>query len=73
MKITIQPRPTGKSFDLEVQPDIWIAELMYKVEAITGVSPWRQRLMFGGRNMTDSYQLSNFGVRHGDTIILATL
>jgi uncharacterized ubiquitin-like protein YukD len=46
---------------------------MYKIESITGIYPSRQRLMFNGRNMTDNYQLSNFGVKDGDIVVLATL
>jgi ubiquitin C len=60
----------GKTKVLEVEPNLWIEELMERVKESTGMPLHYQRLLHQGKQLDPARNLSDYGVKAEDTIHL---
>ncbi|OAA64932.1 prohibitin-2 [Cordyceps fumosorosea ARSEF 2679] len=58
---------TGKEIELDIEPGYKIKE---KVEEKEGIPPVQQRLIYGGKQMTDDKTAADYDLKGGDTLHL---
>ena len=64
--------PRGRTITLEVAPSDTIENVKAKIQRKEGIPPDQQRLMFGGRVLSDGHILSDYGVERETSILLIT-
>jgi len=61
---------TGKEIELDIDSDYKISQIKEKVEEKEGIPPVQQRLIFGGKQMTDEKTAQEYNLSGGSTIHL---
>jgi len=61
---------TGKEIELDIDDDYKISQIKEKVEEKEGIPPVQQRLIFGGKQMTDEKTAAEYSLSAGATIHL---
>jgi len=61
---------TGKEIELDIESDYKISQIKEKVEEKEGIPPVQQRLIFGGKQMIDDKQASDYSLSGGSTLHL---
>jgi len=61
---------TGKEIELDIDNDYKISQIKEKVEEKEGIPPVQQRLIFGGKQMTDEKTAAEYSLSAGATIHL---
>ncbi|CEL59584.1 NEDD8 OS=Caenorhabditis elegans GN=ned-8 PE=1 SV=1 [Rhizoctonia solani AG-1 IB] len=61
---------TGKEIELDIELEDKIARIKEKVEEQSGVPPPQQRLIFGGRQMTDDKTAREYNITAGSVLHL---
>jgi len=61
---------TGKEIELDIDADYKISQIKEKVEEKEGIPPVQQRLIFGGKQMTDEKTAAEYSLSAGSTIHL---
>jgi hypothetical protein len=69
IQVTVQS-PDNKLIVLDVSPRDSVAYLKQLVEQKLDVPAPEQKLSFGGRRLEDPKTLIDYGIRHGDTVLL---
>lgn len=63
---------TGKTYTIDVEPDILVKALKEMVQELEGVPPCEQRLVCYGRQLEDERCIKSYNIRHEDSIHLIT-
>jgi parkin len=58
----------GNTIALEVAPHETVADLKDKINANFGVMPTRQRLVFSGKNISDTLTLGDCGIQDDSAV-----
>jgi ubiquitin len=61
---------TGKTIELEVEPNTSIDQVKQKIQDQEGVPPDQQRLIYGGRVLEDGRTLADFNIQKGAKVHL---
>jgi ubiquitin-like protein Nedd8 len=61
---------TGKEIELDIESDFKVAQIKEKVEEKEGIPPVQQRLIYGGKQMTDDKTAADYNLSPGDTLHL---
>ncbi|KAH7326650.1 ubiquitin-related domain-containing protein [Stachybotrys elegans] len=61
---------TGKEIELDIEMDYKVSQIKEKVEEKEGIPPMQQRLIHGGKQMTDDKTASEYNLVAGDTLHL---
>ncbi|KAJ6783904.1 hypothetical protein PWT90_03771 [Aphanocladium album] len=71
-----QPAParvrtlTGKEIELDIESGYKVSQIKEKVEEKEGIPPVQQRLIYGGKQMTDDKTAADYDLKGGDTLHL---
>lgn len=70
MALMVKPL-TGQTISLEVEPSDTVDSVKAKIQEKNGMSPDKQRLIFGGHELTEgSKTLSDYNIQPGSTVHL---
>ncbi|GAB0137003.1 hypothetical protein EsDP_00005286 [Epichloe bromicola] len=61
---------TGKEIELDIESDYKVSQIKEKVEEKEGIPPVQQRLIHGGKQMTDEKTAADYNLVAGDTLHL---
>ena len=61
---------TGKEIELDIEPEYKVSQIKEKVEEKEGIPPAQQRLIFGGKQMTDEKTAAEYRLEGGATLHL---
>jgi len=61
---------TGKEIEIDIEADDTIARIKERVEEKEGIPPPQQRLIFGGKQMTDDKKASEYNIEGGSVLHL---
>ncbi|TID22187.1 gb [Venturia nashicola] len=61
---------TGKEIELDIELDFKISRIKERVEEKEGIPPVQQRLIFGGKQMSDDKTAEEYGLEGGATLHL---
>ncbi|CZR50290.1 probable ubiquitin-like protein ubl1 [Phialocephala subalpina] len=61
---------TGKEIELDIEPDYRVSQIKEKVEEKEGIPPVQQRLIFGGKQMSDEKTATDYNLEGGATLHL---
>lgn len=61
---------TGKEIDIDIEPTDKIARIKERVEEKEGIPPAQQRLIFGGKQMSDDKSVSEYSIEGGSVLHL---
>ncbi|EON65488.1 ubiquitin-like protein 1 [Coniosporium apollinis CBS 100218] len=61
---------TGKEIDLDIEPDYKISKIKERVEEKEGIPPVQQRLIYGGKQMSDDKTAEEYNLEGGATLHL---
>ncbi|CAG8442420.1 4126_t:CDS:10 [Funneliformis caledonium] len=61
---------SGKNFDLEIEEDDSVDSIKAKMFSLTSVEPYRQRLLFKGKLLTESSDLSTLNIKEGSKLMM---
>eukprot|EP00308_Calcidiscus_leptoporus_P003341 CAMPEP_0119362214 /NCGR_PEP_ID=MMETSP1334-20130426/9337_1 /TAXON_ID=127549 /ORGANISM="Calcidiscus leptoporus, Strain RCC1130" /LENGTH=97 /DNA_ID=CAMNT_0007377395 /DNA_START=96 /DNA_END=389 /DNA_ORIENTATION=+ len=61
---------TGKEIEIDIETDDTIARIKERVEEKEGIPPPQQRLIFGGKQMTDDKKASEYNIEGGSVLHL---
>ncbi|KAI5846674.1 ubiquitin-related domain-containing protein [Tricharina praecox] len=61
---------TGKEIELDIEPHYLVSKIKERVEEKEGIPPVQQRLIFGGKQMADEKQASDYQLEGGATLHL---
>ncbi|EGX90455.1 Ubiquitin [Cordyceps militaris CM01] len=61
---------TGKEIELDIEPSYKVSQIKEKVEEKEGIPPVQQRLIYGGKQMTDEKTAADYDLNGGDTLHL---
>ncbi|KAH0491539.1 hypothetical protein TgHK011_002964 [Trichoderma gracile] len=61
---------TGKEIELDIELDYKVSQIKEKVEEKEGIPPVQQRLIHGGKQMTDDKTAAEYNLVAGDTLHL---
>jgi len=61
---------TGKEIELDIEMDYKVSQIKEKVEEKEGIPPVQQRLIHGGKQMTDDRTAQDYSLVAGDTLHL---
>ena len=61
---------TGKEIEIDIESDDTIARIKERVEEKEGIPPPQQRLIFGGKQMTDDKKASEYNIEGGSVLHL---
>uniref|UniRef100_A0A8H7N8Z8 Ubiquitin-like domain-containing protein n=1 Tax=Bionectria ochroleuca TaxID=29856 RepID=A0A8H7N8Z8_BIOOC len=61
---------TGKEIELDIETDYKVSQIKEKVEEKEGIPPVQQRLIHGGKQMTDDKTAAEYNLQAGDTLHL---
>ncbi|EFZ00170.2 hypothetical protein MHUMG1_06314 [Metarhizium humberi] len=61
---------TGKEIELDIESDYKVSQIKEKVEEKEGIPPVQQRLIHGGKQMTDDKTAADYNLVAGDTLHL---
>lgn len=61
---------TGKEIDLDIEMNYKVSQIKEKVEEKEGIPPVQQRLIHGGKQMTDEKTAADYGLSAGETLHL---
>ncbi|EDP41722.1 hypothetical protein MGL_3930 [Malassezia globosa CBS 7966] len=59
---------TGKEIELDVDATDKILRIKERVEEKEGIPPVQQRLIFGGKQMSDEKMIKDFGIEGGTVL-----
>jgi len=59
---------TGKEIELDIEPDYRVAQIKEKVEEKEGIPPVQQRLIYGGKQMSDEKTATDYALEGGATL-----
>lgn len=69
MHITVKTL-TGKELSFDFDPKITVAEIKENIEEKEGIPPAQQRIIFSGKQMTDTKNIEDHSVKENDTLHL---
>ncbi|KAL1514779.1 hypothetical protein AB1Y20_003865 [Prymnesium parvum] len=61
---------TGKEIEIDIEADDTIARIKERVEEKEGIPPPQQRLIFGGKQMTDDKKANDYNIEGGSVLHL---
>ncbi|PBP27790.1 hypothetical protein BUE80_DR001223 [Diplocarpon rosae] len=61
---------TGKEIELDIEPDYKVSQIKEKVEEKEGIPPVQQRLIYGGKQMSDDKTAKDYELAPGVTLHL---
>ncbi|KNE56611.1 NEDD8 [Allomyces macrogynus ATCC 38327] len=61
---------TGKEIEIDVEIDDKLTRVKEKVEEKEGIPPAQQRLIFGGKQMSDEKTLADYNIQGGSVLHL---
>ncbi|KAH0613545.1 uncharacterized protein LAJ45_03917 [Morchella importuna] len=61
---------TGKEIELDIEPEYKVSAIKELVEVKEGIPPVQQRLIFGGKQMTDDKTAKEYNLEGGATLHL---
>ncbi|KAF2426212.1 ubiquitin [Tothia fuscella] len=61
---------TGKEIELDIEPDYQVSKIKERVEEKEGIPPVQQRLIFGGKQMSDDKTAEFYNLEGGATLHL---
>ncbi|CEJ90728.1 Putative NEDD8 [[Torrubiella] hemipterigena] len=61
---------TGQEIELDIESDYTVSQIKDKVEEKVGIPPVQQRLIYGGKQMTDDKTAGDYNLSGGDTLHL---
>ena len=61
---------TGKEIEIDIEGDDTIARIKERVEEKEGIPPPQQRLIFGGKQMSDDKKASEYNIEGGSVLHL---
>lgn len=61
---------TGKEIEVDIEPDDTIQRIKERVEEKEGIPPEQQRLIFGGKQMSDEKTAKDFDIEGGSVLHL---
>jgi len=61
---------TGKEIELDIEPDYKVSRIKERVEEKEGIPPVQQRLIFGGKQMSDDKTAAEYNLEGGATLHL---
>ena len=61
---------TGKEIEIDIEADDTISRIKERVEEKEGIPPPQQRLIFGGKQMTDDKKASDYNIEGGSVLHL---
>merc|ERR1712060_492541 len=61
---------TGKEIEIDIETDDTIARIKERVEEKEGIPPPQQRLIFGGKQMSDDKKASEYNIEGGSVLHL---
>ncbi|CAG8575289.1 7879_t:CDS:2, partial [Ambispora leptoticha] len=63
---------TGKEIEIDIEPSDKITRIKERVEEKEGIPPAQQRLIFGGKQMSDEKTASEYSIEGGSVLHLST-
>lgn len=61
---------TGKEIEIDIEPDDTVSRIKERVEEKEGIPPPQQRLIFGGKQMSDDKKASEYNIEGGTVLHL---
>lgn len=61
---------TGKEIELDIEPSDSVIRIKERVEEKEGIPPAQQRLIFGGKQMSDEKTANDLGIEGGSVLHL---
>ncbi|KAI8147900.1 ubiquitin-related domain-containing protein [Fennellomyces sp. T-0311] len=61
---------TGKEIEIDIEPNDKISRIKERVEEKEGIPPPQQRLIFGGKQMSDEMTASEYSIQGGSVLHL---
>ena len=61
---------TGKEIEIDIEPDDTVARIKERVEEKEGIPPPQQRLIFGGKQMSDDKKAQDYNIEGGTVLHL---
>ena len=61
---------TGKEIEIDIEPSDTVARIKERVEEKEGIPPPQQRLIFGGKQMSDDKKAQDYNIEGGTVLHL---
>ncbi|OAX79519.1 ubiquitin-like protein 1 [Emergomyces africanus] len=61
---------SGKEMELDIEPDYKVSRIKERIEEKEGIPPTQQRLIFGGKQMSDDRTAAEYNLEGGATLHL---